>query len=572
MSYVVKLLSSRVLLAIIYVLLWPPFLLLATYTSHDASMFGLWSRRLFMVVVAYGLLLLAASIAALRAVLTSSKLPDEPPKWLNWVRQRKVVFVGVTSFPVCLWLLAVAAIVMIGPAPQLAARLTWALADLALVVIALEALLLLAGRDARERRSIAIRLSAVGTGLLVSIVLIEIGGRIYPIEPQNRLLLNPPNLNVRFRTIEFDTRVTTNEQGLRENIVVRDEHPGKLRVVVIGDSMTFGQGVSDDELFPRVAEKLLHETHDMPDVELVNLSRRGAGPGEYLQYVRYAAERLNPDLIVIAYYTGNDCPVRQPYVPRTPEQLAKLKEDILREGQSHLAMQSVVCRLAYRRALLPLDNWRRTASARATPGVPDPVFNAPNSLGQLISSAKLGDVERQRLQDLTNDGWIDKGLRWDINPALIEAAIVRPTGIADMMYLRDETRAAMRREWQLCEEVLAEIVETAREHATKIHVLIIPHVYQVDERAVAQLREWQCDAPTEMLDSRVQNDLVKQFCERHNVQFVEPLGRFRAETAAGQKLFFPIDSHCTPEGHRLLAELLAEHLAQQIVRDVQVTK
>ncbi len=561
-----KLLSTPVLLSVIYLLLWPPFILLATYTSHDAAVFGRWSTRLFATIAAYGVLLALATLILLRKLLSPGKEPSRPPRWLAWVRRKRLVLWAALMLPAAGWLVAVGLAVAVGPAAELAGRMTWALLDLAGAVLVFQTLVLLADRDHGERRTILIRIVAGSLGVITALMLVEVAGHVFNLEPRSIQPINPPNLRVRLDTIEYRTQVTTNAQGFREPKTIPPSHPSVVRVVVIGDSMSFGQGVNDDETFPRVAERLLHARFQFSNVELINVSRRGAGPAEYLEYLRRIVPSLEPDLIVVAYYTGNDCPVRQPYVPRSVEQLARLRHDVLRQGEPHLLMNSVLCRMAYQRVVLPLEHWRLRTSSTTVPGTPDPIFQTPNSLGELLAAARLTDEQQQRFDDLASAGWVEKGLDWKINPALIEAAILRPSGIADMMYLRDETREAMQHEWELCEAVLDKIVAEARQNSWPIHILIIPHAYQVDLRAVEQIREWHCEAPPTMLESRRQNDLIREFCERRDVPFIEPLDRFRAEIAAARSLFFPIDSHCTPDGHGLLAELLAEHLAKHIPR------
>ncbi len=549
--------QARKILLGIYLLLWPPLFLLLLYQSHDAQVFDRWSRRLFQLILGYSFLLAACTIVL--GILAKSERGPRPIgiRLLTWIRASRWRYFASLAAPVVLWITAVFGVILIGPAAELANRLIWVMLDLAIVIFLWGWLLLLSNRDAVTRRYVLIRLLVVILGCVLGIGMVEIGGRLFEVEPISPWDLNPPNLSVDWVSDEFETHVITNSQGLREAKFIAEKHPGTFRIVVIGDSITFGQGVNEKETYPRVLEQQLREKSGWKNCEVVNVSRRGAGPGEYLRYLRLAIRKLNPDLIVLGFYTLNDCPVRQPYVPRNAKELEKLKQDILRESQEHWLMQSVGVRLVYRRAFLPAVRWRANLKAGAVPGVPDKIFGSPNELG-LVLSEGLTDSEQQRYERLKSQGWIDRGLARKISPALMVTAIERPRILLTTLHLREDTNPGMAEEWQLCEELLSEMNTLAKSHSTSFWVLVIPHPYQVDPKAIEQLREWNIATSHRMLTTRKQNDLAVNFCKRNAIPVVDPLPAFRDAEKTGQPLFYPIDSHCTPFGHRLLAEELSQ--------------
>lgn len=91
----------------------------------------------------------------------------------------------------------------------------------------------------------------------------------------------------------------TNAHGLRD----RDrpqKASGSRRVLVMGDSYTFGYAVAEEEAYPQVAERLLQE-RGHPDIEVVN-----AGVPDYnSRQERQLLERLlpiyEPDIVVLGY-------------------------------------------------------------------------------------------------------------------------------------------------------------------------------------------------------------------------------------------------------------------------------
>ena len=538
---------------IAYLLLWPALLLLATYESHEAIVFGRWSRRMFLTIAALGSVVLVATLLIIRPRITAPFT-----RWIN--RHRWVRLFGLIC-PITGWLFAVVAAVLMQPSHELSICLTWSLISLLGTVIAFDVSLLLVGRDEAARRTILMRTLAVGISVMLAVGLVEITGRILNLEPPDQLQINPPDLDLQWQTDEFDTRVTTNSQGLREPQDIGEKTEGVYRVMVVGDSMTFGQGVNDDEVYPRVAQSLLRTKHNRKNIEIINVSRRGAGPGEYLQYVRHFGKRFRPDLIVIAYYTGNDTPVRQPYVPRTKEQLDRLKADILAESKTHFLLKTFVGRLIERRIFRRIRTWRTRLVADNLQGQPDPIFGTPNVINDVIPPDKLPPAARRRFEKLQSAGWIDKATAGRVSPGLIEAAVRRPTAIVDMMSLRDETRDAMQREWQLTVSILDATIACAESLNSKVVLLVLPHPYQIDPQAVGSLRKLGYETHPKMLGHRLQNDRVVEYCKIRELTCLDPFGDFRKRIADGERLYFPLDSHLTPAGHRVLAEMLAEWLA-----------
>jgi hypothetical protein len=83
------------------------------------------------------------------------------------------------------------------------------------------------------------------------------------------------------------TWVEANEFGMRSPAVALKKPAGTLRVAVFGDSVTFGQGVLDEETYPRVLERQLRE-------------RRGAS-GRRVEVLNFALPAYNISNIVSSF-------------------------------------------------------------------------------------------------------------------------------------------------------------------------------------------------------------------------------------------------------------------------------
>jgi hypothetical protein len=57
-----------------------------------------------------------------------------------------------------------------------------------------------------------------------------------------------------FQRLPSKLQPTVNAQGYRDREHERDNDDGSTRIVILGDSFTFGDGVADDEIYPRILQ------------------------------------------------------------------------------------------------------------------------------------------------------------------------------------------------------------------------------------------------------------------------------------------------------------------------------
>ncbi len=559
---------DRFLLAA-FVLLWPPFALLVTRRSGGPEVFGLWSMRYFVVLLGYAAGLLLAGCVAYAILRAGAGRLRLFAVLASLHRIRPLYWLAVV-LPPLLWVMVVAAIIRIGVLPTPAILLC--LFDFALVVICCECVLALIGQAKKRQRELVLKFILAGVATTVTLVLVEIVAAVTGIGTYATWEINPRQLDVRFQTDDFDIQVVTNRQGLREPEMISAAHPGLRRAVIIGDSMTFGWGVEYEQAYAQVAQRTLRDVYGRTDLEVINMGRPGAGPHDYLKYLRQYASQLRPDMIVIGFLVGNDCPV---IPPARLENAADVERALAEHtGQAHaswlerLTMKSFIARLCYVGLANPSSTDGAAAAGTAT-GKRGPVFNEPNPLdptaiGQAIAAAKDPAAAAARYDTLTRDGWVDRGLQWRMNPWLVRAIILHPAGAADSLATRPESFETMQFEWQLCEGLLREIKATADAINVPLVILAIPNAHLVSQRWVDFLEQRGCETNPQMTTSRVVNDWLGTFCEKEKILCVDPLSTFRERQAAGEELYLQTDDHMTPAGYALLGEALAEALHDQL--------
>jgi len=96
---------------------------------------------------------------------------------------------------------------------------------------------------------------------------------------------------------DFSVVVHTNSLGMRGESIGFERVPESYRVLVLGDSFTFGFGVEDDQTFPsRLAAEL---GGSAAGIQVMNAGVPGWGTDQYLIRTRSLPRELTPDLLLI---------------------------------------------------------------------------------------------------------------------------------------------------------------------------------------------------------------------------------------------------------------------------------
>lgn len=103
--------------------------------------------------------------------------------------------------------------------------------------------------------------------------------------------------------------IEINSHGQRDHDHSLDKSPNTLRVAVLGDSFSAALQVPIEQTFWSVAERRLN--HQCSAIgrrraEFLNFGVPGYGTAQELQTLRYRVWPFDPDIVVLAFLTGND--------------------------------------------------------------------------------------------------------------------------------------------------------------------------------------------------------------------------------------------------------------------------
>jgi len=112
-------------------------------------------------------------------------------------------------------------------------------------------------------------------------------------------------------TREFNHKVSTNSWGIRGKEFSKDKEEGTYRILFLGDSMTFGWGVEDNQPYPTLVEKYLNDLKPLPgnykNVEAINAAfTDGFTVDDYYLYYKEIGSKFKPDLVVVNFFPYND--------------------------------------------------------------------------------------------------------------------------------------------------------------------------------------------------------------------------------------------------------------------------
>ena len=108
-----------------------------------------------------------------------------------------------------------------------------------------------------------------------------------------------PNLKYRQKSREYEIVISTNGQGFRGNQTFQPPSTHVFRIIVLGDSFTFGLGVPFENTYSKKLEKLLRD-NVTKDIEILNLGVPGYTTAqELLLFKKF--RHLGPDLIILGF-------------------------------------------------------------------------------------------------------------------------------------------------------------------------------------------------------------------------------------------------------------------------------
>ena len=319
---------------------------------------------------------------------------------------------------------------------------------------------------------------------------------------------------------EFQVVYCINSQGLRDEEIRLPKPPQVFRILMLGDSFTFGIGVELHDTFTKQLEALLNPPSGRSHFEVLNGGCSSYSPIlEYLFLVQKGLA-LAPDLVILNYDLSD---VQDDY---KYSQIADFDQD----GRP-LRVHPRNVQWYYREERRRLRSW-----------VPWLEYSA------LYQGLREAYVRWQNQRDAAvmyeAAQAIAGNIDFDRDLPLREHVEWQPYFARSTRYIH----------------MIAELLQ-----AKGIGFLVTTYPYGV----LVSAQEWRIGRQLRGFDQRVYTtrlfDYMATFCHAHHIPYLNTLPDFlRAETFP---LFYPYDGHFTPSGHRVMAQALARFLWEQHLLD-----
>lgn len=329
-----------------------------------------------------------------------------------------------------------------------------------------------------------------------------------------------------------------NRFGFRERDFAITPSPGRKRLLVVGDSVTEGQGAAASQTIPAQLGTLLGNGY-----EVLNLGVVAATLDKVVQLSCDSTALLTPQTLVLVL-NANDtvAPLDQYKTPSITElrvMLAKIVQDEAdNKAESRLPrFLAVVQRLVnqgpvYSRFFTKTIRYFAPTPDSTNPFKPDSP-PLPGLKPELENAMRAGQL----------------------NPWLIQQSELMPNMIRTDLTVRRSLELYLRVIQQMCQSlnvkfVLAYVPSHGTVHPRYAQPLMDLKMPESIARSLSTDPEY-----------KMQAIQIKAMCDRLNIPFVDTTPALVAEEAKGQPQFWAYDSHPRPEGYSTIAKQIAGLIA-----------
>jgi len=364
------------------------------------------------------------------------------------------------------------------------------------------------------------------------------------ISPHNDLIFDP-NTSAVYKTTEFDCEVTINSLGFRGPAPLQTKSDAK-RILLLGDSFTFGWGLNWDETWGAQAEKSLE--HAGYNVDLFNLGKPGSNPQQYPAIAAAALPITKPDLVIVNILQGDDL-----FQMTSMRMIGKSNRTFSKPEPRLLQLSRKYFRLVF------------------------PNFGRVIFSGEMLSSkrnsfdiSKDWQAQSRAIYDFFNNE--EKSRFNAIDPQIQEMyynGSLNPKLVYDAVMVSDRFQVHENIEDPKTKQVIASmarallnIKQLAEQYNSDMIVCLVPYGPYVDPLSLESLRKMGYSVDDSLLSSTASADAVARAAEIAGIPFFSPLEKFR--NLPPGTAYYQYDGHLTPEGAAAYAAFITHVLKNRL--------
>ena len=349
----------------------------------------------------------------------------------------------------------------------------------------------------------------------------------------------------------YAAQARINSLGLRGEDVAPKKPPGAWRVLCLGNSTTFGYSVNEGESYPARLQQLLRATYPDRTLEVLNAGTPSYTAYQGLRFLETRGLAFEPDVVLVAFGHNDGRFVLKPEQADGPEWFRKTTRGLRGRSRTRFSYALLGIQKILRR-LMRTDTWE------------DDVLKLPSQRLEDLHVRVDYDAYATNLREIAR-----MSRAHNIEPVFLLMSDAPPVrnGLAQARRLREEKR------WDEAIETLSRIGHDPPDPQTQKWCRAVV-LYEIGktldaqgrpEEAQAKFREsaqaaafWSLSGGTPIRDPEQYMRIAKQVADAFGAPTVDVAARL-----ADRADVFSDHTHYTAEGHRLIAELVAETLAAQ---------
>jgi hypothetical protein len=379
-------------------------------------------------------------------------------------------------------------------------------------------------------------------GIIIALLICEVGLRLFGIGYPDFFDYDPyvgsklrPGIQGYFLK-EGGGYVSINSDGMRDREHSLKHPPNTLRIAVLGDSFAEAMQVNQDETFWAIMEKKLQGCPHLQGrkVEVLNFGEAGFGTAQELLALRHRAWEYSPDVVLLAFFTGNDVADNSPSMMQFPYN----PYFTLQDGKLVLHDQ------------LTRKKWEEEQQNKSWGG-----------------EFKRWRQDHFRIFQMLQQG--QKALKawWSQSHLIGKAAAAPPgsePGLSDSIY-REPTSKVLQDAWKVTEALLVQMRDEVAARGARFFVVVLSTGAQVDPDPAARAAFAQGLGVKDLFypDRR-----LEKFCHQEGIPILLLAPAFQEYATAHHVYLHGFKDnlgggHWNQNGHRLAGDMIAQWLCGQ---------
>jgi len=332
-----------------------------------------------------------------------------------------------------------------------------------------------------------------------------------------------PNTTCRSRYPEWDRTFTVNNLGFRDEPMTIEKPEGTFRILLVGDSFMEGESVNLDQTAAQTLERELTETMG-ESIEVVNMGVMSYSPIIYQRVIEDKGLPLDPDLVIVAV-DMSDFQNDYSYAKDLDES-GNFRNILFQQkmGQPHVVLPGVNAGIKF---------WLRSHS---------------------VLYSEVADRTKQLIRKMR---YIPEPTVFKINDPASDPHFAT----------RSEDNVHREEMWHPFGNSLIAINKLMEKAKVPWIAVTYPYGHQVrgDEWSKGRLKNGFESVRVYLMTAA---DLLVSFGKDNGFRVINLAPVFQKEAEyQSNLLYYPMDGHFTPLGHKVFAEALKEEISDYITHD-----